>query len=431
MIIRRPAAMRAEIVTPADKSISHRALILNAIADGDSRVENLLDSDDVRSTQRCLTALGAAIDWPSGTTTATVRGLGLHGLYESDDVLDCGNSGTTMRLMAGLLAGNPLLSVLNGDASLRTRPMARIIGPLRQMGATVFGRRDDTAPPLVVKGGGIRAISYQSPVASAQVKSAVLLAGLYSDGTTEVREPSPSRDHTERMLQAMGAGISTEPCVARITPGPRLQPLTMRVPGDISSAAPWLVLGVCHADAEVRVLNVNINPTRTGILDILKRMGADIEVMATRESGGEPTGDIVARSSRLKGIEVGGELIPRAIDELPLVAVLGAHASGVTVVRDAAELRVKESDRVEAVATVLGRMGARVTARDDGFAIEGGAQLNGAHVDGGGDHRVGMMGAIAGCLAEGETRVENDAVSVSYPGFWDELARATVSGVHA
>ncbi len=430
-LVRRPLAIRAEIAVPPDKSISHRSLIFNAIASGEAHVSNLLDSEDIRSTQRCLQQLGAEIAWPEGGNTATVSGTGLHGLFESDDVLDCGNSGTTMRLLAGLLAGNRLLSILTGDASLRRRPMARIIGPLRSMGATMFARTGDTLPPLVIKGGDLRGMHYESPVASAQVKSALLLAGLYADGATEVTEPSASRDHTERMLTAMGAQLTAEPGRARIEPGTQLAPLSMHVPGDISSAAPWMVLAACHPSAEIRLTNVNVNPTRTGMLEIMQQMGADIEVLEERLSGGEPIADLRVRSSQLRATDVGGDLVPRAIDELPLVAILGAHAKGTTVVRDATELRVKESDRVEAVTRVLGRMGATVHAREDGFEVEGPAELTGTRVDGGGDHRVGMLGAIAGCLAGGETQVDDDAVGVSYPGFWGELARATGSGVNA
>jgi 3-phosphoshikimate 1-carboxyvinyltransferase len=434
VILRRPGSIRAEIEVPSDKSISHRSLMFNAIADGEARIERILESEDVRSTKRCLESLGVEIDWPEGSGTAVVQGQGLHGLFESDDVLDCGNSGTTMRLMAGLLAGNPLLSVLTGDDSLRTRPMARVITPLRQMGATLFARRGDTLPPLVIKGGDLKGVEYDSPVASAQVKSAILLAGLYAKSETTVREPEASRDHTERMLTAMGAPLEVGDRTVRIRPASKLSALSLRVPGDISSAAPWMVLAACHPDAEIRIRNVNVNPTRTGILDILRSMGAAVELEEERLSGGEPTADVVVRSSELTATEVSGAVVPRAIDELPLVAVLAAHAKGTTIVRDAAELRVKESDRVDAVVNTLSRMGVNIKARPDGFIVDGSrskARLHGARVDGGGDHRIGMLGAIAGTLADGETRVENDAVGVSYPGFWSDLERATGEGVRA
>ncbi len=421
--VNRPDRVRATITVPPDKSVSHRALIFNAVADGRATIDHLLDCADVRSTAGCLAALGVEIDWPAGSTRATVTGRGLHGLFESDDVLDCGNSGTTMRLLSGLLAAHPILSILTGDESLRSRPMARVISPLRRMGAHILARKGDAVAPIVIKGGNLRGIAFDSPVASAQVKSAVLLAGLYAEGETTVREPERSRDHTERMLAAMGAEISSAGAVV-VRPASRLAPLSLRVPGDISSAAPWLVLGACHPDAEIVLKGMNTNPTRTGLLDILAAMGAIIEITEERTMGGEPIADVVVRTSTLRGTEVGGALVPRAIDELPLVALLACFAEGTTVVRDAAELRAKESDRVESVVRVLGRMGARVRPRDDGFVVEGPVKLHGARIDAGGDHRIGMLAGIAGALAEGETRVENGAVDVSYPSFWEELANA-------
>ncbi|MCC7365545.1 MAG: 3-phosphoshikimate 1-carboxyvinyltransferase [Dehalococcoidia bacterium] len=424
MISNRPARIRATLDIPPDKSISHRSFIFNAIASGHTVIERPLESEDVRSTVRCLRALGVEIDWPEGADRAEVKGSGLHGLFESDDVLDCGNSGTTMRLLTGLLAAHPILSVLTGDASLRGRPMARVIGPVRRMGATILGRRGDTLAPLVIKGGNLRGIDFDSPVASAQVKSAMLLAGLYAEGATTVREPLQSRDHTERMLQAMGAPITTGDSGVRVTPATRLEPLSLRVPGDISSAAPWLVLGACHPDAEVHLRGVNTNPTRTGMLDILAAMGAKVELLEERLTGGEPVADIVVRSSQLNPTVVSGGLVPRAIDELPLVALLACFAEGDTVVRDAAELRAKESDRVDAVIHVLGAMGAKITPNDDGFVVHGPCPLRGARVHARGDHRIGMLAGIAGMLAEGSTSVDDDAVGVSYPTFWEDLRRS-------
>jgi len=429
VIVNRPGRIRARIEIPPDKSISHRSLILNAISSGRATIERILESDDVRSTAACLAALGVEIDWPEGSPVAHVRGAGLHGLYEAEDILDCGNSGTSMRLLLGLLAGHPILSVLTGDASLRSRPMARVIGPLRSMGATMVARKGDTLAPIALKGGSLHGIEYRSPVASAQVKSAVLLAGLYAEGTTSVSEPERSRDHTERMLEAMGAQVSIEGSAVRLAPPAQIAPLSLRVPGDISSAAPWLVLGACHPDAEILLEGVNVNPTRTGILDILEAMGANVEQLEARTSGGEPVADLVVRSSQLKGTVVSGALVPRAIDELPLVALLACHAHGQTIVRDAEELVMKESDRMAATVEVLGRMGAKVTARPDGFVIDGAQQLRGARVQARGDHRIGMLAAIAGALAEGETRVEDDAVGVSYPAFWGHLARAAEGGM--
>jgi 3-phosphoshikimate 1-carboxyvinyltransferase len=426
MIVNRPDRIRATIQVPSDKSISHRALIFNAIADGRATIERPLDSEDVRSTARCLAALGVEIDWPNGPGAITVTGHGLHALYESDNVLDCANSGTTMRLLTGLLSAHPILSVLTGDEQLRRRPMARIISPLRRMGAHIHGRTGDTLAPLAIKGGDLVACAHDNSVASAQVKSAILLAGLYAEGTTTVREPFRSRDHTERMLGAMGAPLTEKDGTLAVSPPQRLEPLSLRVPGDISSAAPWLVLGACHPDAEILIQGVNTNPTRTGILDIMRAMGAEIEVLEERTTGGEPVADLLVRSSRLHGTTVSGALVPRAIDELPLVAILGCFAEGETVVRDAAELVVKESDRVAATVEALGRVGARISAHKDGFSLSGPQRgLTGGRIDAGGDHRIGMLGAIAGALAEGSTRIENDAVGVSYPAFWDDLARAS------
>lgn len=430
MRVNRADRIRATLEVPPDKSISHRSLIFNAIASGAATIERILESEDVRSTARCLESLGVPIDWPAGSPVARVAGQGLHGLFESEEILDCGNSGTTMRLLMGLLAGHPILSILTGDESLRHRPMARVVGPLRQMGAHIHARTGDTLAPVVVKGGGLAGADYHSPVASAQVKSALLLAGLYAEGRTTVTEPAASRDHTERMLVAMGASLRIDGTTVSIEAATSpLQPLSLRVPGDISSAAPWLVLAACHPDAEMVLEGVNVNETRTGLLDILHAMGASIELLEQRTSGGEPVADILVRSSRLRGITVAGSLIPRAIDELPLVAVLGCFAEGETVVRDATELRAKESDRVEAVVEALGRMGARITAHPDGFTVKGPVSLHGARVDGRGDHRVGMLGAIAGSLADGETRIENDAAGVSYPAFWQDLARVAEGGM--
>ncbi len=429
MIVNRPARIRATIETPPDKSISHRSLIFNAIATGSATVENILESEDVRSTAACLAALGVDIDWPVHSPHARVNGAGMHSLYEAESVLDCGNSGTSMRLLLGLLAGHPLFSVLGGDSSLRARPMGRVISPLRLFGASIQARKGGTLAPIAVSGGSLKGIDYVSPVASAQVKSAIALAGLYAEGETTVTEPEKSRDHTERMLSAMGAHLASDGNTVRISTTPHLDPLSLRVPGDISSAAPWLVLGACHPDAEIVLSGVNTNETRTGLLDILEMMGASVERAEERVSGGEPAADLIVRTSRLHGATISGSLIPRSIDELPLVALLACFAEGETIVRDAQELVVKESNRVEATVDVLSKMGAQITARADGFVVQGPAVLHGARLDGRGDHRVGMLGAIAGTLAAGETRIENDAVGVSYPAFWEDLARAAQGGM--
>jgi 3-phosphoshikimate 1-carboxyvinyltransferase len=425
--------LRGVLDVPGDKSITHRALMFNAIARGSARVDGFLDSADTRATIACLRALGARIE-DAGTGAVVVCGEGRAGLAEPERVLDCANSGTTMRLLSGMLAGFGFLSVLTGDESLSRRPMARVVRPLTELGARITARAGGTLPPLVIEGpagasglhGGLR---IATPVASAQVKSAILLAGLAADGPTTVVEPGPSRDHTERMLRAMGAGIAVQGAiqgneVTLTPPEGDLRAVDVRVPGDISTAAAWIVAATLHADAEVVLRNVGVNPSRTGLLDILGRMGADIELTEERTVGGEPVADLVVRSARLHGVEVGGEVVPRAIDELPLVALAGTLADGETVIRDAAELRAKESDRVATTAAVLRAFGAEVEEREDGMRVAGGARLRGARVGSSGDHRLAMLGAIAGVLAEGESVVEGAAaVAVSYPDFWPDLAR--------
>ena len=423
--VRRPARLRGTIAIPGDKSITHRALLLNALARGEARIEGFLDAADTRSTAACVRALGVRIDEPE-PGVVVVHGGGRSALTEPDDVLDCGNSGTTMRLLAGVLAGLPMLAVLSGDGSLRQRPMGRIVRPLAALGADVRGRADGTLPPLVVRGGRLRGgATVETPVASAQVKSALLLAGLAADGPTTVVEPSRSRDHTERMLGAMGAGIEVDGATVTITP-PKgdLAAVDVTVPGDISTAAPWLVAATLHPDAELLLTGVGVNPTRTGILDVLRAMGADIELLEQRASGGEPVADLRVRSAALHGVEVSGELVPRAIDELPLVALAGALAEGETVIREAQELRVKESDRVATTAAMLRAFGAEVEERSDGMAVQGGAPLRAGAVGSSGDHRLAMLAAVAGLLAEGETVIDGaKAVEVSYPEFWTTLAR--------
>jgi 3-phosphoshikimate 1-carboxyvinyltransferase len=421
----RPAKrLRGTIAVPGDKSISHRAAIFNALADGDAVVENLLTGEDCMSTLGVLRALG--VEWSLDGTTLRIRGVGLDALREPDDVLDCGNSGTTIRLMSGALAGQPFLSVLSGDASLRSRPMARIVEPLREMGARISARDNGRLAPIAIEGGRLHGIRYRLPVASAQVKSAILLAGHFAEGETTVEEPAGSRDHTERMLAAMGARIAGEGAAVRITPGARLTSTSMRIPNDLSAAAFWIVAAVIHPDAEIRLPGVGVNPTRTGILDALHLMGADISIEEERTVGGEPVADIVARSSRLEGIEAGGDLVLRAVDEIPALAVAAAFAQGKTVIRDAEELRVKESDRIATVASQLAALGARVEERDDGMIIEGGAGLRGGDVRSFGDHRLPMALAAGALASTSDVRIdEAEAVSVSYPSFWDDLDRIT------
>lgn len=424
-VVAHAPRLRGEVAVPGDKSISHRALMFNAMARGTARVDGFLDAADTRSTMHCLRLLGADIqDLPEGGVIVT--GGGRAGLHEPDDVLDCGNSGTSMRLLAGILASLPYVSVLTGDASLRTRPMDRIANPLRQMGARIHGRQGGRLAPLVIEGGSIAGgLTIETPMASAQVKSAVLLAALAADGPTTVVQPAQSRDHTERMLSAMGATLEEDGARVTLTPpSDDLRAVDVRVPGDISTAAAWMVAGTAHPDAELLLRGVGVNPTRTGLIDILLAMGADLTLEEERVVGGEPVADIVVRSSRLHGTEVGGSLVPRAIDELPLVALAASLAEGDTVIRDAEELIVKESNRVATTVALLEAMGATVEPRPDGMVIRGGATLRGATVQSSGDHRLAMLGAIAGLLAEGETTVRGSGdVVVSYPAFWNDLGR--------
>ena len=424
--ISSPRRLSGSITVPPDKSISHRAAILNAIASGPAVVENFLVAEDCLSTIACLRSLG--VSWSlrenhDGGSDLTITGRGLAGLSESADVLDAGNSGTTMRLLAGLLAGRPFLSIITGDDSLRSRPMARIVEPLRQMGAQVYGRDSDTLAPLVIMGRRLRGIRYRSPVASAQVKSALLLAGLQAEGETLYEEPVQSRDHTERMLRAMGAGLREENNALRLSPLAKdLAPLSLRVPGDFSAAAFWLVAAALHPDADLTLRGVGLNPTRSGLLDVLKEMGADIVVSEERIVGGEPVADLRARSGKLKGIEVDGPTVVRLIDEVPVLAVAASLAEGRTTVRDVGELRLKESDRVKLLVHELRRMGARIDEEGDALVIEGTDRFTGAVCDSHGDHRLAMALAVAGVVAEGETVIRGaEASDVSYPGFWQVL----------
>ena len=421
------------IAPPGDKSISHRSAIFGALAAGESIVEGFLPGDDCFSTIRCLEAMGVGFDrQPSedGAFVLRVHGEGRTGLRESPDVLDAGNSGTTMRLLSGLLAGLPYFSVLTGDSSLRSRPMGRVLTPLRNMGATVLGRAGDQLAPFAIRGGDLTGIDYALPVASAQLKSALILAALFASGQTTLTEPGPSRDHTELMLRSMGAEIESDG--ARIVINPlrtELSPLQVRVPADMSSACFWMVLAACHPDAEIRLLGVGMNPTRSGALDVLRQMGADIEILEQRIQGGEPVADLLVRSSELRGATIAGEIIPRAIDEIPVLALAAAFADGDTIIRDASELRVKESDRIATTSSQLRRMGASIDETPDGMVIHGGEGLHGASVESSGDHRLAMTLAIAGLLAKGETQVQNaESVEVSYPGFWSDLERIGIAG---
>ncbi len=415
--------LRGTVRVPGDKSLSHRSLLFNALATGEARVRGFLDGADCRATLAALRAMGVAITEEGDTLL--VRGAGPDGLREPENVLDCANSGTTTRLLLGILSGQPFAAALTGDGSLRRRPMGRVTEPLSRMGARFLGRADDTLLPLAVRGGGLHGIEYALPVASAQVKSALLLAALFADSPTTLTGRTDSRDHTERMLRAMGADVRKRGGAITLTPGSPLVARDVEVPGDISSAAFWLVAGTAHPDAEITVTNVGVNPSRTGILDMLRMMGADIAVTNEREVSGEPVADLTARSSRLLGAEIGGDLVPRGIDELVVLAVAASVAEGTTTVRDAAELRAKESDRVTATVAGLRRLGVRAEAREDGYTVMGpNALLASDALDSHDDHRLAMTWGIAALLApDGEATAIRDAsaVDVSYPGFWATL----------
>jgi 3-phosphoshikimate 1-carboxyvinyltransferase len=415
--VRSPKRLTRTITPPGDKSISHRSAIFNAIADGEARIENYGPGADCQSTLRVLRALGTEIDGADGSYI--VRG-GI--LQEPADVLNTGNSGTTTRLMAGVLAGQSFLSVMTGDRSIRSRPMGRIVDPLRLMGANVDGRDAGKLAPLTFRGGALHGIEYRLPVASAQLKSALLLAGLFAEGETVLAQPALSRDHTELMFRAMGAQVTEDGLTVSVKPT-RLRAVDVTVPADISSAAYWLVAAVCHPDAEITVMGVGTNPTRTGILDALQAMGADVSVVNERTEGGEQVADLIARSSTLRATEIAGDLIPRLVDEVPVLALAACFAEGTTVIRDAAELRVKESDRLQATAKELNRMGAAVEELEDGLRIAGGRTLTGAACKSYADHRIAMTMGIAGLLATGETTIASaETASISYPTFWDDLA---------
>jgi 3-phosphoshikimate 1-carboxyvinyltransferase len=404
------------VVVPSDKSISHRALLLGALADGTSTVRDFLPAGDTLATLGCIQQLGAYVEQPRRGDLA-IYGRKLHSLTAPDGPLNCANAGTAMRLLAGLLSGQTFPSVLDGSEQLRARPMRRIVEPLRQMGADIDAQ--DGRAPLHIRPARLKGITYDMPVASAQVKSCVLLAGLYADGPTTVIEPGPARDHTERMLGAMGAQVESANGHITLAPGRALRPLDITVPGDLSSAAFVLVAALLAASGEtVRINGVGVNPTRTGLLDILDAMGAAIRIENPHDEGGEPVGDLVTGHAALRGTTISGTQIVRAIDEFPVLMVAAMQAEGETVVKDAAELRVKETDRIAVMAGELRKLGATIDERPDGFRVTGPQMLRGAVVDGHGDHRVAMALAVAGLCAEGETVVTGaECVADSFPGF--------------
>ncbi|WP_338789319.1 3-phosphoshikimate 1-carboxyvinyltransferase [Metabacillus sp. FJAT-53654] len=417
------SSLAGSVEVPGDKSISHRAVMFGAIADGKTEISNFLMGADCLSTVSCFRKMGVAIDIQEGLVT--VEGKGLDGLEEPSEILDVGNSGTTTRLMMGILAGTDFHSCIIGDESIAKRPMSRVTNPLKLMGATIDGRENGQYTPLAIRGNNLNGINYESPVASAQVKSAILLAGLRTNQEeTIVTEPHKSRDHTERMLRAFGVKVKEDERSASVIGGQSLKATNIFVPGDISSAAFFLVAGAIVPNSEILLRNVGINPTRTGILDVLKMMGASIEIIPQENQTFEPIADILIKTSSLKGTTISGDLIPKLIDEIPVIALLATQAEGDTIIKDASELKVKETNRIDTVVGELTKIGANIKATDDGMVITGKSNLLGnATVSSHGDHRIGMMLAIASCITEQPINLQDaTAIDVSYPNFFDHLS---------
>lgn len=421
MQFQKVRSLRGELTVPGDKSISHRAVMFGSLAEGTTEITNFLQGADCLSTIACFRHMGIEIE--NTTERILVHGKGLHGLRKPDCILDVGNSGTTTRLISGILAGQDFEVSLTGDDSIQSRPMGRIIRPLSEMGANIESVKGNGCAPLRIRPGKLHAIRYNSPVASAQVKSCVLLAGMYaSGGETSVTEPSLSRNHTELMLSYFGADVSSAGTTAVIQPEPRLTAQKVEVPGDISSAAYFIASALMVPGSEILIRNVGINPTRDGILRVVRAMGGRIELLNERKMGGEPAADLLVRHSALHGTVIEGDLIPTLIDEIPMIAILAACADGTTVIRNAEELKVKESNRLDIMVTELARMGVDIEGTDDGMIIRGGRPLQGTAVDSRLDHRIAMSFAVAGLAAEGTTEVlRADCVDISYPGFYRDL----------
>lgn len=420
MEITKIKGISGEISVPGDKSISHRGVMFGAISDGTTELTGFLDGADCRSTISCFRKMG--IEITQVHDHVTIHGKGLHGLTAPTEVLDVGNSGTTTRLMSGILAGSNFSSIVNGDASIQTRPMKRIMTPLSMMGADISSMKENDCAPLQINGGNLHPIHYDSPVASAQVKSAILLAGLYCDGVTSVTEPVLSRNHTELMLTGFGAQISSEDTTASVVGLPKLHGQNIHVPGDISSAAYFIAAALLAPDAELTIHNVNCNPTRDGILKVAKAMGGNISYESRRIVSGEEVCDLVVKSSSLHGTTVCGDIIPTLIDEIPMIAVMAAYADGTTIIKDAAELKVKESNRIDSVVENLKSMGVDATATEDGMIINGGKPLHGTRIKTKSDHRIAMSFAIAGLFADGVTTFDDpDCVVISYPDFYKTI----------
>lgn len=419
MDYKRPS-LRGEIQVPGDKSISHRSVMFGAIAEGTTTVKGFLLGEDCLSTIDCFRKLGVKIDVEG--TNVKIESAGMDAWEEPKEVLYTGNSGTTTRLMLGILSGTKLHTIMTGDASIGKRPMRRVVDPLRQMGAQIAGRDGGQYTPLAIQGTELSSIDYTMPVASAQVKSAILLAGLRAKGTTIVRESEISRDHTERMLRQFGAKVETANGVVSFEGGQKLKGTHVSVPGDISSAAFFLVAGAVAQESEIVLKNVGVNETRAGIIDVLQAMGADLEVVIEDEQAAEPTAAITVRTSNLKGTTIEGAIIPRLIDEIPVLALLATQAQGKTIIKDAEELKVKETDRITAVVTELKKLGADIEATDDGMVINGPVKLHGGALQSYGDHRIGMMAAVAALITDGPVDIDDAAcVAVSYPTFFEHI----------
>lgn len=422
MLFTRQTSLHGEITVPGDKSISHRTIMLGALAEGTTEVHGFLQGADCLSSIACFRSMGIQIE--NQQSVVRIHGKGLHGLQAPTNVLDVGNSGTTTRLMSGILAAQPFACTVNGDSSIQKRPMGRIITPLSQMGADITSIQGNGCAPLRIQGRPLTGIHYISPVASAQVKSAILLAGLYAEGETSVTEPYVSRNHTELMLETFGGDIRCNGCTAAVQPVPRLEAQNVSVPGDISSAAYFIAAGLITPHSCITIRNVGINPTRNGILEVCRAMGADIQIEPVSGTVGEPVADITVRTSQLTGTVVEGSLIPRLIDEIPIIAILSCFAEGTTIIKDAQELKVKESNRIDVMVKNLTSMGADIEATDDGMIIHGGTALHGAVIDSKLDHRIAMSFAIAGINADGETTIDGgECVTISYPDFYHDLSQ--------
>lgn len=424
MIIHKINSLSGEVTVPGDKSISHRSIMLGSLAKGTTRVTGFLQGADCLSSIDCFRKMGVNIE--NNGSEVIIRGLGLHGLREPVDTLDVGNSGTTTRLMSGILAAQDFTTRVNGDASIQQRPMKRIITPLSMMGADIKSELDNGCAPLIITGKSLKGIHYDSPVASAQVKSAILLAGLYAEGETSVTEPAISRNHTELMFEEFGVDIKSEGKTVYVKPATELIARDIRVPGDISSAAYFMVAGAITPNSCITIKNVGINPTRDGIIRVFEMMGADMTISKTSGDIGEPTADITVRTSSLRGCTIGGDIIPTLIDEIPAIAILACFASDDTVIKDAAELKVKESNRIEVVVSNLKAMGADIEATDDGMIIHGGRPLHGATIDSRLDHRIAMSFCVAALNADGATDIQGaECVNISYPTFYNDIATIT------